>query len=301
MKQKLYDEYLPFLAKNHGVLLLSNEHFEAFDAVKPLFSAALQRNITPSALEHISNTLIHSSIDLVILDTDMSQEMLESFVKKIKDYTKDIKTILVYDEKSSQQCFSVVQKCDLIVERNTCNALLVQKMFLLLSLDYTMQKLSQQAVVTSRKGEDHINDMDEFFDTYEGVALFLIEDLSSLCKSMRDGELSDELIMQSSVKLNDIAEIFSHHDRMKSIQPILQDLAVFLKNLDLSTLEPSSLKGFDYLVAILDDVSSALLNIFVDRIFTDVYIIEHSLENNIDFMENALMNVNDNSSELDFF
>ena len=301
MKQKIYDEYLPFLAKNHGVLLLSNEHLDIFEEIKSQFSAALQRNITPSALEHITNTLIHSSIDLVIIDTSMEQEILEGFVHKINDYDAKIKTLLIYDKTNSQEWLSVAQECDLLMERSTCNKLFVEKIFLLLSLDFTIQKLSQQAVMTSRSSDSHINDMDEFFDTYEGISLFLIEDLSSICKSMRDGELSDELIKLSSAKLNDIAEVFSHHDRMKSIEPILKNLAQFLANLDLSTLEPSSLKAFDYLVAILDDISSALLNIFVDRIFTDVYIIEHSLENNIDFMENALMNVRDNSSELDFF
>ena len=88
---------------------------------------------------------------------------------------------------------------------------------------------------------------------------------------------------------------------MESIQPILQDLGRYLLDLDLLKVKPAGLKAFDYLAAILDDVSNTLLNMFVDRIFTDVYIIEHSLENNINFMENTLMGIDDNSSELDFF
>ena len=121
--------------------------------------------------------------------------------------------------------------------------------------------------MSSKQDTKKTGDMEEFFDTYEGAALFLIEDLSSICTSMRNGELSSKLILESSTKLNDIAEIFSHHERMQTIDPILRKLAVFLANLDLISIEPSSLKAFDYLVAILDDVSSTLLNIFVDRIF----------------------------------
>ncbi|MDA7818379.1 hypothetical protein N9A28_09340 [Sulfurimonas sp.] len=303
MKQKLYEEFLPHLAKDKGILFLSNNHLDIFETVKKEFSSAVQRNITPSALEHLSNTLIHSKIDVVIMDADMDNEMLVHFVEKIKSYDLSMNMILIYDEKNVKQFLHVVDDFSIIIERNKCSKILIEKLFMILSVSFTLEKLSIETKHISKENNiAGMGDMDEFLDTYEGVALFSIEDLSSICTKLRSGELSEELITESSNKLKDISNIFENHDRMRSIAPILQTLSLFLDSLDISTLEPSSLKGFDYLSAILDDVSGALLNMFVDRIYTNVYIIEHSLESNIDFMKNSLLGIaSESCSELDFF
>jgi len=305
MKQKLYEEYLPYLAKKTGILFLSNNHLDGYDGVKELFHSAIQRNITPSALEHLSNTLIHSKIDIVIIDSDMDNKMLVSFIEKIKSFNSSIQMILVYDEKDIDKLLSIISSFNLIIERKLCDNQLMEKLFMLSSIPYILEKLSNETKYVNKHKDTtsikKVNNMDEYLDTYEGVSLFAIEDLSSICSSLRSGELSNELIKNSSVKLQEISDIFSHYDKMNSIVLVLQNLSLFLKNLNLSKLNPESLKGFDYLAAILDDVSGALLNMFVDRIFTDVRIIEHSLENNINFMKNALLGTNNNGSRLDFF
>ena len=301
MKTKIYQEYLPLLAKKHAVLLLGNNHIESFEAVKNQFDVGIQRNITPSALEHLSNTLMHNKIDIVILDTDMPEDTLINFVDKVTSFNEAIKIVLIYDEKNFQNCLPVVSYSTVMVERNLCPTQLLEKLFLLLSLHYTIDKLAQHTSVLKQKKNVDLGGMDEFFDTYEGEALFLIEDMKTIFNGLRDGELSEGIIKESAEKLKSVAEIFEHHVQMQKMPPILLTLAGFLESLDLSQIEPSGLKAFDYLAAILDDVSGTLLNMFVDRIFTDIYIVEHSLENNIDFMRNALLGFDDTSSELDFF
>lgn len=303
MKRKLYKEYLPELARKTGILLLSNNEIEAFESIKGEFATSIQRNITPSALEHLTNTLIHSKINIVILDSDMDSQMLVDFVEKLKDFDASLNIILIYDEKNIQKSLPVINEVSLIIERSLCYEELVDKLFMILSLSYSLKKLAKEANHKIKKNNIlGMGDMDEYLDTYEGTSLFAIEDLSSICAALRSGELSQKLILESSDKLTDISKIFANHERMQSITPILEELSLFLKSLDITKLEPSSLKGFDYLAAILDDVSGALLNMFVDRIFTNVYIIEHSLENNIDFMKNALLGIENNKGgELDFF
>ena len=71
----------------------------------------------------------------------------------------------------------------------------------------------------------------------------------------------------------------------------------------LEAIAPASLHGFNHLSAIIEDTNANLMDMFVDRIFKDVYVFEHSLRSNIKFMENVLTpNVNlSDESELEFF
>jgi hypothetical protein len=43
------------------------------------------------------------------------------------------------------------------------------------------------------------------------------------------------------------------------------------------------------------------MDMFVDRIFKDVYIFEYSLHNNYEFMKNKLSGNSEDESELEFF
>jgi len=74
-----------------------------------------------------------------------------------------------------------------------------------------------------------------------------------------------------------------------------------LNTLDLSLIEPSSLHAFDYLCAIIDDTNAYMMEMFVDRVFKDVYIFQHSFENNLRFMKDAIMLNENDESELEFF
>ena len=99
-----------------------------------------------------------------------------------------------------------------------------------------------------------------------------------------------------------MANIFSKSEQTSSVTPIYKELATYLRELDLESINPENIKGFSYLSAILQDVSIYLMDMFVDRIFKDVYIFEHSLENNIDFLKNELRGSGEeDAGELEFF
>ena len=109
--------------------------------------------------------------------------------------------------------------------------------------------------------------------------------------------------MKIAQELDEVANIFSNNKHTISVTIIYENLASYLRNLDLETIEAQNLSGFTYLSEILDDVSLYLINMFVDRIFKDIYVFEQSLINNIEFMKNKLLGIDEDNdeSELEFF
>ena len=77
-------------------------------------------------------------------------------------------------------------------------------------------------------------------------------------------------------------------DLPKLTSPVFEDLASYLREIDLESIEPQNLEGFTYLSNILRDTSLYLMEMFVDRILRDVYVFQDSMQSNIEFMENKL-------------
>jgi len=80
-------------------------------------------------------------------------------------------------------------------------------------------------------------------------------------------------------------------------------LSIYLKELDISKIKPRSLYAFDYICELLDDTNSYIMDMFVDRVFKDTYIVKHSLENNIEYVKNILASQEEeeDDSDLEFF
>ena len=122
-----------------------------------------------------------------------------------------------------------------------------------------------------------------------------------MAEAINNGNLSHDFFINISQKLDEVSDVFSKTKETNSVSVVFLELSDYLKKLNLEDIKPKNLQAFDYLSNILSDVSMYLLDMFVDRIFKDVYLFKDSLQNNVEFMKNALEGVEENEGKLDFF
>jgi len=171
-----------------------------------------------------------------------------------------------------------------------------------LSRTYAINSIGRRDILLKQKDTKKEDELANFFDTYEGSALFLADDLMEIVENLNSGNLTHQFLLHIAGKLDEVANIFAASLQTKHVAPIYEDLASYLRKLKLSDIKVEYLNGFSYLSNILSDVSVYLMDMFVDRIFKDVHVFEHSLKSNIEFMQNRLEGRDEfEGGELDFF
>lgn len=301
MVTKLYSHYLPFLAQNHNILLLSNNHYDAYDEVKESFVSAIQRNTQASELSNINITLMNNKIDVVVLDTTYDLVQAKEFLEALHSYNDRLVVLSIIGRDQVAQAVDLIVLSDHVLFDSFTSEEFKGKLVQILSVFYTVISIGRREV-SLKSGSSDVTDLVDFLDFYEGSSLFIVDELIELNQKLKAGELSKELLADISGKIMEIAEIFSKHELFIRVAPIFKDLGNFLKKLDFSAIQPSGLKAFDYLSDIIDDLNKNMMDIFVDRIFQDVHVFEDSLQNNIEFMKNHLLSSDEtDGSELDFF
>lgn len=301
MTTKLYSHYLPFLAQDHSILLLSDQHFDSFDEVRPLFSKGIQRNMESTELENINITLFKNNIDLVVLDATNNIAQARQFIDAIYTFNSRMVVLLLIDKQLSEGTIELMRMGDHILFAPFTHEELKGKLLQILSVFYTILSVGRREL-NLKIGSEEIINLSDYLDFYEGSSLFIVDELIELNQRLKSGELSKEILVEISSKINEIAEVFDKSSFFERVAPTFKDLSHYLNALDFSKIHPSDLKAFDYLTAIVDDLNKNLMDIFVDRIFHDVHIFEDSLRSNIEFMINHLdPNGERNNGELIFF
>lgn len=301
MITKQHSHYLTFLAENYNILLFSNKNYGAYDDIKTFFANAFQRNIEDAELKNVNITLMVNKIDIVILDATDDIAQANRFYKVISDYSNRIVVMSIINESIGSDAVDLIKASDTILFDSFTSEELKDKLVQILSVFYTIISIGRRDV-NLKSGSSDVDMLVDFLDFYEGNSLFIVDELIELNQRLKAGELSKELLAEIGKKVLEISEIFSKHVLLMGVSPVFKELGEFLVNLDFSTLKPSGLKGFDYLSEIINDCNKSLMDMFVDRIFKDVYIFEHSLKNNIEFMKNKLfLEETKDNSELDFF
>lgn len=302
MREILFQELLPLLAKQHGILLLSNRVIETFDAIKPHFASSLQRNSTHSVEEHLNTILEHHGITIVVLDTELTEGEIARYIAKINVFNPKIHLVLLYDRANASSVLPFLSAGSAVVERSECAALMPRQLFMIMSMEATLERL---ACIELPKGEAAREDREaeaHFFDTYEGAALFLIEDIDELAVRIEDGELSLSLLKSVSETLQRAATVFEGHPGMLGISESLKEFSDYTARIGLEKIDRDMMKGFDYLAAILQDISCLFRDIFVNKKVKESYIFEHSLSSNIRYLYSALEKKSETEeSRLDFF
>lgn len=302
MTTKQHSHYLKFLAKGHNSLLISNRHFEQFDKVKDEFNLGIQRVINEDEVDNLTNTLMQNNIDIVIIDFIEEIQNAKEMYKTIVNYNDRIVVIGITDEEYINNISDILNKLDGLLFNSFTAEELKDKLFINLSVFYSIKAIAARDMKIVSGSSTSNDELDCFFDTYEGQLLFTIDELVELNQSLKAGELSAELLKIVAQKIQTLADIFAKEEKTNDVVDVFEDFSIYLKTLDLSNIDASSLHAFDYLCAIIDDINTYMMEMFVDRVFKDVYIFQHSFENNLRFMKDAIsLNDAEDDSELEFF
>lgn len=146
---------------------------------------------------------------------------------------------------------------------------------------------------------------EEFLDTYEGEVMFLSQDLDDLTEKLVATLFTQEEVELLSQNMLDVHDVFLSSTYTQHIAPIFKDFSEFIGSINLEKLLEHK-EAQDYLCAIIVDVNTYIKQYFIDRIFTDVYLFQDSLQNSIDFLKSSyntteVSEETDDGSEVFFF
>jgi len=299
---KNYNNYLQFLASEYNILYVGRDSQEIYDALSGYFLSASKVDVNEEILGKINTILTKRHINIVVFDVKDNNPLVAEFLKAIQSFDSEMMTLLMFEPKEYKKLFDVVPKVDITISYPIKKEVFEKKLFTLLSRAYALNSIGRREITLKqeRVTEDSI---DEFFDTYEGSALFLADDLMDIVKNLNDGNLSHLFFVNIADRLDEVATIFAKAEQIKSAAPVYENLASYLRNIELEEIAPQNLSALNYLSEILSDVSVYLMDMFVDRIFRDVCLFKDSLNNNMEFMKSKLegKSEDEDESELEFF
>ncbi len=299
---KDYSNYLQFLAAEYNVLYIGKDSEEIYDETSAYFMTASKVDINQKILEKIVSILTKRHINIVVIDVQDNNELAVEFYKAIKKFDDEMIIMLMFNPKEYKKLFEIVPLVDATVSYPINRDIFHKRLFTVLSRVYAMNSIGRRDIMLRQVNVIAEDSIDKFFDTYEGSSLFIADDLMDMVNDLNAGNLTHQFFVNIADQLDKIADIFSKAEQTNSVSPIYEELASYLREMDLSKIKPENLQGFTYLSEILSDVSVYLMDMFVDRIFKDVYIFEHSLESNIEFMKDKLESRNsDDAGDLEFF
>lgn len=295
-----YLKYVKFLAGKYSVLYIGDDSSFLDDELSSL-STFLQVDANDSVLDELEGILLVSEIRVVIINIFADVAKMEEIFKRVKEYDENLYVMVIFDLELSRELYELLPFVDSIVTYPVNKAIFYEKLFSLLSICYSLDAISRRDIVLKSKNATEL-DEESFYDLYAGSVMFIVNDLSDIIISLDSGEMSKQFLVSISDKLEEVVDIFSKSSKTESIVPIFKELIFFLKELELEKIEPKNLKGFSYLSNILNDINIYLSDIFIDRILKNVYIFEHSLQDNIEFMKNTFYPSEvGTKSELEFF
>lgn len=294
-----YKIFLSLIAKKCNLLvfddgLLLKEHKELLE----LFASYHYNSINEASVAALSNILITMSVDIVVICVQSAQVAL-SICKHVSSYDDTIAITVAFKYDNNELSQQISYTADTIVLLPSPSEVLYKKLSSALSVKLLMQEFSH-TLHTDKKFLDETG-VDSFRDAYEDEMKIISEFLYAYVQRLEAGELNSELFYDIADKIEDTGEIFTYHHYTAHIKSIFDELAAFLRTYGFENVDVSTLEGFDYLIAILQDVRAYIENFFVQRVFSDVYVFEHSLHDSIRFMIRRLMHIKDKPSEVEFF
>jgi hypothetical protein len=298
-------EFVAFLASSKRVLILSNRDMSQFMDIFDNFEMAIFEGINENSIKNLSFNFTKNHIDIVIFAPDEDFEDILSMYGKIKGISNETEILLILPEYcKTDEIVEIVDTYDVVMGGNFSREVLLNRLFRVLSAQYAVNNVNFVSEALFKDVENNNKkELEEFLDVYEGAVIFLIDNLAELIDQLKNGNLSQELLQRIGEELMEVHEIFSIHNYTRKIAPIFQKFSEYLKNLKLEDIDVENLEAFNYLTDILEDINIYLKDYFIDRIFQDVYIFQHSLESNIEFLEAKLAGKEDSDDEdsLEFF
>jgi len=294
-----YRNFLALIAKKHSILvyddgLLLKEYKDVFG----LFESSRYNSINEASLATLPSMFISMRVDMVLVCGDSLEDVLK-ICKMVSSHDKNIVITAIF--KSGEDAFNrhISHVADTIVFSPFEPKVLYKKMSIALSSKMMMQEMTH-TLHTHKKFLDETG-IEHFRDEYRDDAKMISEVLYGYVQRLEAGELSHELFCEMADGIDSLGTLFTYHHYTAQLKEIFDEMAAFLRSYDFEDIDISTLEGFDYLVEILKDIQVYIENFFVQHIFSDVYVFEHSLHDSIGFMIRRLTNSKTKESEVEFF
>ena len=278
----VYDDGM--LLQNHKTLL------DAFE----LYS---YNSINEASVASFSQNLLASKADMLLLCSQDLQTLF-SLSQEAKSYDKNIAITVVFQE-LNQGSAEIANRVESAVFVPFTQEMLFQKVCIALGSKATMYELTH-TLSTHKKYLDE-SGIGGYLDAYEDEAKIFLEILFGHVERLQSGELGHEFFCEIAQTLHQIGILFSYHHYTAHVTLIFDEMVAFLRTYGFDRVDVSVLEGFDYLTEILKDIAVYLESFFIKRIFSDVYVFEHSLHDSILFMINRLNSRQSNKSDVEFF
>lgn len=296
-----YRGYLGALAYKKRILVFDDNTIMLRDHSDILEAFEIYNCYAASTIseDHLGSILTSWKPDVVVIESSDPAETIR-LCRHITRYDWKIALVVIVPEDSIAPDYREANALtDTMICRPASHEVLLRKIVTALAAKQTMIQLSHSLALDNLLNDT--SDIETFKITFEGHILVLCESLALLSERLKNGELSSELFNEIADSMDAISRIFGHHHYTQHVSAIFDHLSEYLRHFNFDTIDIATLEGFDYLVNIVDDIIHYVRNFFVNRIFSDVYIFEHSLKNSIEFMKNRLENREDTTSALEFF
>lgn len=278
---------LQYIVKNKNLLLYSDYKLKHLNTIFDMFNNVLVEEATEFTIENLNTTISKNSIDIIIVNTkNLHNELYQTLLD-----------IITYEE---VYIFLCIKQGDEISDNliNLSNSVFTHS----ISEDLFSHKLynSMQNRILNVNSKNF--ELEEsYVDSFEIEIIFIKDELIYISKQIDNGDISKNIFLRITQSINRINIIFENYlIYSKKIKDSMKYLSVLLEKTNCSTL---NIDSFNYLSRIIEDISTFLDNYFIKRSFSDLYVVEDSMENSLKFLEISFTqdkNKEDGSS-LEFF
>ena len=299
MRKHEYKNFLSLLAKTRNLLVYDDGLLlKEYKPVLDTFGSYRYNNITEMSVEGLSHMLVSMNVDMVLIYAKTPKNVLE-ICKEIAKYDSNIVITVILEERDSLTCKLIMNLADTILSVPFEAEDLSRKLSIALAAKLMIYEMSH-TLNTHKKFMDDTG-IESYLDIYQGEIQIISERLSSLVERLQSGELGDTLFYEVAEEIELISKIFGYHHYTAHLTTIFDEMSAFLRIYSFENVDLTTIEGFDFLVEIIKDIQNYIENFFVKRIFSDVYVFEHSLQDTIRFMVNHLSAQKESNSDLEFF
>lgn len=281
---------LKFIAKNKNLLLFGEDNLKHLSGLFNMFNNVLLQESTSYTLNNLNTTISNNNIDVIIINSKENIEELYSYLLEIIKY-ENIQILYCQNEKEEIH-FQMMNLSNTSFTKSINEEL----------LSYKMYSLLQNKAFDETKPKDDENNT--YIDSFEIQIIFIRDELYHLSKIIDEGDISESNLHKVRQSINRINRIFENYIMYsKKIKKSMRYFGALLNKVDFKQASIENIESFNYLSRIIEDIANFLDNYFIKRNFTDLYVVEDSLENSLKFLKSSLdgKEKDTDDSSLEFF
>jgi len=277
---------LEHIVKNKNLLLYGKDNLAHLNTVFSLFKTKINQEVTAHSILMLNNTISENNIDVIILCLEENNEAIYDILLAVKEYEEIFIFICLNQNNFNEDLINISNST---FTQNITQDLFCNKLYL---------NLNNRILNINR--DDKIEET--YMDSFELEIIFIRDELIYISQKIDSGDISENTLQRVYQSVNRINRIFENYlIYSKKIKKSMRYFAKMLETVDFKKATISNITSFEYLSRIVEDIAVFLDNYFIKRNFTDLYIIEDSLENSLKFLKDSFEEKKVDNSSLEFF